>query len=302
MIFEYALEPEMVAAWGDRNNHRFFLREFGPGQGRLVSRYPKRWARKVWESFGGGSDMDRKRLEELLARLQDTMIKRRDYVWDDAETWLDNALAEHNRHPFKAVLARNNPAYHPDILCEDDLPSPAWETPHGVTVKRKTTDMTAVIETMLGRCCWVKFIDPYFVKGKRGHKKSLQAFLKVLASDRPVASLERIEIHTSGDGATADFLRNFYEDIIPKGLQITLFQWQEKPGGQRLHNRYILTDLGGVSFQHGLDTGAVGETDDINRLDLEQFELRCKQYDSATSTFDQAEEPLKITGTFREWK
>jgi hypothetical protein len=37
-----------------------------------------------------------------------------------------------------------------------------------------------------------------------------------------------------------------------------------------LNNRYILTDLGGVSFQHGLDAGRKGETDDITRLDLDQ--------------------------------
>lgn len=101
MIYEYALEPEMVAAWGDRHNHRFFLREFGLGSGRLVSKYPKAWAKKVWDSFDGASQMDRKRLEELLVRLKETMVKRKDPVWDDAqESWLENALAEHARHHF----------------------------------------------------------------------------------------------------------------------------------------------------------------------------------------------------------
>ena len=65
-------------------------------------------------------------------------------------------------------------------------------------------------------------------------------------------------------------------------LQITLYKWQERPGGQKLHNRYILTGLGGVSFHHGLDTGAEGETDASNRLDLDQYILRCKQYDPAS--------------------
>jgi hypothetical protein len=63
-----------------------------------------------------------------------------------------------------------------------------------------------------------------------------------------------------------------------------------------LHNRYILTDLGGVSFQHGLDTGADGETDDISRLDLDQYIFRCKQYDPAAPAFDSAADPLMIIG------
>lgn len=79
-------------------------------------------------------------------------------------------------------------------------------------------------------------------------------------------------------------------------MQVTLYRWRERPGGQRLHNRYILTDIGGVSFQHGLDTGQAGETDDINRLGLDQYTLRCQQYDPAVPAFDRAEAPLVITG------
>jgi hypothetical protein len=57
-----------------------------------------------------------------------------------------------------------------------------------------------------------------------------------------------------------------------------------------------LTDLGGVSFQHGLDAGRKGETDDITRLDLGQHVFHCKQYDPGAQTFDQAADPLLIIG------
>jgi hypothetical protein len=302
MIFEYAIEPEVVATWGDRFNHRFFIREFGPGQGRLVSRYPKKWARKVWESFRGGSDLERKRLEELLVRVQETMVKRKDFVWKDGETWLGNALLEHARHPFRAVLAMNNPANRPEILVEDGLavsPCQHWDTPHGVTVNRKAPDISDAVKRMLNCCRWVKFIDPYLVQGKRGHKESLLAFFKILGAERPVGPPEAIEMHASGEGATTDYLEDFYQKITPVGLEVTLYRWQERANGQKLHNRYILTDLGGVSFQHGLDTGREGETDDIARLDLAQYVLRCKQYDPAAPAFDQAKAPLKIIGTRR---
>jgi hypothetical protein len=303
MIYEYALEPEMVAAWGDRHNHRFFIREFGLGSGRLVSRYPKAWANKVWDSFDGASQMDRKRLEELLVRLKETMVKRKNPVWDDAqESWLENALAEHARHHFFRIMARNNPAASPEVIAEETLaasPCPGWDVPHGMTVNRKARDMAEAVNMMLGCCRWVKFIDPYFVKGKTGHKKSLPAFLKILAAERPVGPPETIEIHTSGDGATTDYLREFYEKIIPAGLHVTLYRWQERPGGQKLHNRYILTDLGGVSFHHGLDCGSEGETDDITLLDREQYERRCKQYIKNSSAFDKVIDPLEIVGTSR---
>ncbi len=94
-----------------------------------------------------------------------------------------------------------------------------------------------------------------------------------------------------------DHVKEFYDKIIPVGLQVILYRWQQRSGGQKLHNRYILTDLGGVSFQHGLDAGKKGETDDITRLELDQHVFHCKQYDPTAPTFDQAADPLVITGT-----
>lgn len=303
MIAEYALEPEMVATWGDRANHRFFIREFGSGQGRLVSRFPKKWAKKVWEASSGGSDMDNARLTELLVRLQETMIKRKDFVWDEGATWLDNAVQEHARHSFHAIVARNNHEGRPEILCEDGLaatPCPGWDCPHGIPIIRNAPKLAEAVRGMLACCRWIKFIDPYISPGRPNYRPSLRAFLQILASERPVGPPESIEIHTGLHNGTADFLRDSFQELIPNGLSVTLFQWQERPGGQRLHNRYILTDIGGVSFHHGLDIGAEGETDDLNRLDFDQYLLRRRQYDSAAPAFDQAMAPLIIIGTSRE--
>ena len=301
MIGEYALEPEMVATWGDRANHRYFIREFGSGQGRLVSRYPKKWAKKVWNSFTGGSDMERKRLEELLTRLQETMIKRKDSVWDEDITWLDNALQEHARQPFRAVLGRNDSASRPEILCEDDLavfPCLGWDTPHSITIKRKAPEMVAAVRQMLACCRWVKFIDPHLSPGRSDYRSSLRAFFNVLAAERLVGPVESIEIHTGLYQGTEDFLQDSFQKIIPNGLKIKVYQWLEHPGGQKLHNRYILTDLGGVSFHHGLDTGSDGETDDLTRLDIKQYCFRCEQYHSETSAFKNATDaPIEIIGT-----
>lgn len=299
MISEYALEPEMVAAWGNRLNQRFFIREFELGQGRLVSRYPKKWAKKVWDSFDSESEMDKKRLEELLIRLKETMVKRKDMVWDKDKTWLDNAWQEHDRYPFQAILAGNNPEDRLEVLCEDSLvpgPCPGWDNPHGEIVARQATAMTEAVKGMLTCCRWVRFIDPYIAHCNQRHKDSLQAFFSVLFRERAVGPPDTIEIHTSGDGASNDHVKGFYGRITPTGIQVTLYRWKERPGGQRLHNRYILTDIGGVSFLHGLDTGQAGETDDIHRLDLAQYTLRCQQYDPAALAFDRAAEPLIITG------
>ena len=38
-------------------------------------------------------------------------------------------------------------------------------------------------------------------------------------------------------------------------------------GNEDLHSRYILTNLGGIRIEHGLDEGQEGETTDVSLLD-----------------------------------
>lgn len=302
MIYEYALEPEVVATWGSRTNYRFFIRAFGLEQGRHVSRYPKKWAKKVWDAFDGKSQKDKKRLEELLVQFKKTMIKRKDYVWDESKpTWLENALSEDKRYPFYAIFARSNPNNIDQIICEEDVDAPVchkWDVPQGITTLRTPQEMAGSIEMMLSLCRWVKFIDPYLSIPNKRQRDALFEYFQVLGSQRPVGPPQEIEIHTRNNGASQEGLKDIYERIIPYGLKILIYQWQEKDFNQKLHNRYILTDLGGVSFQHGLDAGIEGETDDICRLGKEQYELRYKQYCNESNTFEKANDPLVLIGKF----
>ena len=299
MIHEYALEPEMVAQWGGYQNHRFFLREFGLGHGKIVSRYTKKWATMVWNYSDSDNQMDKKRLEELLIRLKETMVRRKNMSWDDQKSWLLNAVQENTRYPFLKIIAQHNPSALPEIIAEQDLatlPCQGWDIESGIVVKRTATAMAAGIERMLGCCRWVKFIDPFFSKNLNRYKQSLPAFLNILAGNSPVGRPENIEIHAKGGSASAEYLITFYQELIPAGIQVTLYLWQEHPGGQKLHNRYIITDLGGVAFEHGLDTGAEGETDDINLLSLNQYKSRCEQYNPMHPAFELAGSPITING------
>ena len=82
MIYEYALEPDLVATWTDRHVCRYFMQNFGFGEGRIVSRYPNSWQRRVWNAFDGADDFARVRLTELLARLSERMVQRCDTNWE----------------------------------------------------------------------------------------------------------------------------------------------------------------------------------------------------------------------------
>ena len=305
MIHEYALEPELVATWVDRRVGRYFIKKFGLGQPRIVSRYPKRWKKLVWEAFTSDNDVERGRMTELLERLSETMVKRRDGRWNPGAAWLDNAEDEHTRVPFHAILARSNPRGHAQVLVADALDdsTPCWIVPRGCTVHRTASDMAAAAASMLRSADVVVFVDPHFGPGNTRHRRPLREFLRVVVTNRPGHPPQRIEVQSAAEGdgrPTPEFFReecrHRLPSCVPRGLRVHLVRLRQQPGGERLHNRYILTDLGGVIFGVGLDEGDAGDTDDIQLLDRAQYEERWRQYASATPTFERPEPPITIEG------
>jgi hypothetical protein len=305
MIHEYALEPELVATWGNRHDFRYFVEKFGFGQPRVVSRYPKPWKRLVWEAFRSPDDLDRTRMVELLQRIGEPMVHRRDYLWNAGRTWVENAQAEHRRAPFHAILARENPHHDTSILVASALEAttPLWAVPRGVTVMRRAADMATAVAAMLRIAEVIVFVDPYFGPDSLRHRRTLEAFLQAVNEGRAVDGPGRLEVHTSMDedrtGTRAFFEAECQHRLphsIPAGVALTVVRLLERPQGTQLHNRYVLTDLGGVLFGAGLDEGDDGATDDVQLLDRAQYEERWQQYASDTPAFDCPDPPIEIRG------
>lgn len=111
----------------------------------------------------------------------------------------------------------------------------------------------------------------------------------------------RIEVHCSTDsGATSEFFRDECRRQIPRclpaGVRLSLIRLLERAGSEKLHNRYILTDLGGVTFGVGLDEGDTGDTDDIQLLEPGAYEQRWREYAVEASAFDRPEPVVTVLG------
>lgn len=61
-----------------------------------------------------------------------------------------------------------------------------------------------------------------------------------------------------------------------------------------MHNRYVLTDIGGVQFSTGLDEGEEGTNDDVIRLSAESYEKRYQDYAGPGFSFDPDGEPFLV--------
>jgi hypothetical protein len=303
MIHEYALEPELVATLSNRNDFRYFIEKFGLGQPRIVSRYPKTWKRLVWEAFQSDDDMEKLRMTELLTRFSERMVHRRNCVWEPDRPWLQNAHQEHTRVPFHAILARANAGAHPSTLTAGGLDDATalWAVPRGVTIARSAVEMASAAVDMLRIADAIIFVDPYFRPGRIENRRPLEAFLRAVVTARPLLMPTRIEVHTSLDEGRSG-TREFFEEqcarrlpqCVPGGVRLVILRLRERPGGERLHNRYILTDVGGLIFGVGLDDGAPGETDDVTVMDRAQYELRWSQHAAEPMGFDIPEPRVEI--------
>ena len=85
--------------------------------------------------------------------------------------------------------------------------------------------------------------------------------------------------------------------MLANSVKVEFRRWTEKrPNGEKLHNRYLLTNLGGVSFGIGTDAGVASQHDDLSLLSREQYVSRWNQYVNG-SGFTLVDQPHAILGS-----
>ena len=110
-----------------------------------------------------------------------------------------------------------------------------------------------------------------------------------------------LELHAADrdDAPTWDAFQRECECYLPgrihAGCTLLVRRWKNRIGGERLHNRYILTYIGGVQFGVGLDDGDPGATDDVTRLDTDVYRRRMQDYSEAEPAVD-LEGKIRILG------
>ncbi|WP_300335245.1 hypothetical protein [Accumulibacter sp.] len=297
MIHEFALDPGLLDDW---ERFRYLTEKFSVCQGRLISRYPKRWKAMVYEAASEASDIERKRIEVRLQGIDDKMLPRT-HQWDGNQGWLVNAECEHGRQPFHAIIAHTNPQDHDWILACDDLDevTPRWAIERERIVSRDAAALAAAVSPIVRAAKSVIFIDPHFDPYKARVRNTLKAFLEACFPRRVGLAMERVEFHTAFKPEVIDFVKECQRQLpqrIPTGVSLRIVRWRERVGGEGLHNRYILTERGGVRLAWGLDEGGHAQTDDLSLLEPTLYGARWGQYCSEQPAFDFVDD-LVVVGT-----
>lgn len=307
MIYEYALEPDLVVAWCKNREHCIhYPKEFGVGTPRIMAEFPKfkKWHKQLKIAAADADNTNElPRITALFTQLMDRLVRREGFEYDGNLTWLENAESENARLGFHAILAVDNPRRHAKVLPIGAVEtSPLWQVEKQVYCPRRPVDMAQLVSTTLANCSEIHFIDPHFGPEITRFRRPLEAFLDIIAkmrSSRPI--IEKIVVHTSDKADFNFFKKACNEELlerIPIGIRLILQRWKVRKGGELLHHRYILTDIGGLKFDPGLDDGQEGQTVEVILLEKKSYEKQWNDYITKPA-FDRSEDPIEIIGTKR---
>jgi hypothetical protein len=313
MICEFALDPRILNRW---ETYDRLVNDCGVEHGRLISDFPNRWKKMVWEAVLANpavTPVESQRIEFHLQHRVGSKLLPTNRRYDFANVdWLLQAEREHDGgKPFQAIVAAENPRQRESVIVASDLDrdnDPRWRVDRSVNVPRTAEKLAEKAGFLLRISQEIRFIDPHFGPETGRYRRSLKTLLRALASLN--SKITVIEIHLEARSTRDFFERECRERLpscIPRGIQVRLFRWKERQGGERLHRRMILTERGGIEIEGGLDVGKDGETTDLFLLNSQQRAQHWRDCDhkrpvdadeSWKSTFEpEREGPVIVNGT-----
>ncbi|EXI78381.1 MAG: hypothetical protein AW10_03095 [Candidatus Accumulibacter appositus] len=319
MIYEYALEPSLVVDWALAGDG-CCVSQFGLDCRRLVSDFPTDWKGLVFADFLARYDYDyghpdvantQPTLDAFLQILTDCMVLRQIHLPQRA-AWLEEAINEHFQRPFHAIFARRRPEDSPaDVITEENIRNvrdPHWRLPTIKTTRKSAADIASRLRPLLQAASKIFLIDPYFDASKKRFQDPFAEIMRQTAmqpravSSSPVISLiTGVERHFKETAkptneqeigkrrkeeanVAAEIVRQarcHLAALVPNGLAVKISVLKNPTRGDPLHNRFVLTDVGGVILPYGLDErdrDGQCATDDLTLLPQGMYWERWKQY------------------------
>lgn len=281
MIYEYAVDPSTFVS---KDKMLFILESFGRDKGRLISEVKKehwvRFVREACRKIYKNKPIARARLKEalkILVKDQKALYNRQVQV--QGNDWLSITKRAHSDWPYRGILVEN-PDEDRDYFLVRDIhlaSKPEWNVPTSITVERKAETIVDAFRPMLEIAREVILVDRNF-RTEDQHGNTVKRFLNVLqgilkfVANKPYGPwIGKITYHIGDqyydENNLQDLqakLRNFFKDSFPAGIKLEFAIWPK----YELHDRFILTDIGGVDCGIGLDefSGTSEKTVTLKRL------------------------------------
>jgi hypothetical protein len=294
VFYEYALEPSAVTTW---ESARYFLDAFGPWKGRLLAEYPKHWVRLLLSGLACG-EMEKKRITARLelAKKNRVFYRRPGTSYDGTQGWLDNARREHARHAFRAIIASSASAEdHVLDATSLDERHDRWRVDGGRLLSREPAVFAQALELLLAASSQIVIVDPFFRADQPDKTGPLTAFCNLIRG-----RVNEVQVHFGpkfGYAFCMQHAERALPSCVPVGMKVSLHCWTERTGGPRIHNRYLLTDIGGVQFGDSIEAGEPGQHDRVSILEEVTRARLWDEFVGPTPAFEPGGAPRTFSGS-----
>lgn len=249
MIGEYAVDPVVLT---DQNILKLSISLFGFSKGRLISNFPPKWDTSIFKYYKkNAKPKELTIICERLALLKKSIITTGRY-FDFNNNWYNNASREHSLDPFHALICRINPEGRGEIIRPEDLSElhELLTIDTSPCINRSATEMASAISSLLKLSTKVLFIDPHFNRLNSRHINPFLKFVELLEVRHRNLPYQTVQYHSGDDNN--GFLQDLQEKLVKRLNSRLPLSFYQHPV-DNLHNRYILTNIGGVRFGIGLD-------------------------------------------------
>lgn len=288
----YALEPDCYVEWGGVG---LLHDAFGFDKGRLVSRFPSDWLTLVKQRIQGmPHGLKMKDAEIRLQQMRRRLIPEHDRSYDRSKVWIENATHSHSQRNFACVICRQQSGMDSSCLGVDELSETdeRWRSKHDEVVDRTPTNISKAASLLIDRSREILFVDPYFMQGQKNLSRwsdSLQSFYSIISASQVPKSRVEYHVRVESDISAIDFAQKCKTELSASGFlpnpSLKILRWYEVLSKDAMHARYILTDVGGLRYDAGLDVGNPGKTTDVSLIGQALWKKRFEQYQVGKSPF-----------------
>jgi hypothetical protein len=261
---EYAVEPKALS---DFAHLKYVVEKFGYAQGRLLSQFPSDWLKQVYEATASLPDVRRKTATVLLQRLKREGLVRFGREYQPTANWLDNALREHGKRPFSALISAEESA-DPDCIPVDALTDEALAVRLSARVLATAANLCAPMAMLLNTEPELVFVDTYW----RFSRQKCRVVLERILYEAKAGKCRKLTFVTrNGDEAEspaeiARLIKLHFGSELDDGFTINVAQIDDQVSADRLHARYLVGRKAGLRYDKGFDE-APGERVEIGIMD-----------------------------------
>ncbi len=293
MLQEYSVDPD---GFNSVEQFQRIVEACGISDGRYIANLPmQRWDRIVYERLRA-IDPDRaKRAEELIFQCKKRLGFFPSRI-SKCSRWMEATLEQHQSEPFIAVVTEKEDFPNRTSLDDLSVATDPWKAKRGDKIPIDAVSIANAAAPLLRISKEIRLVDPYFDPTR--HRKTLLEIVK--HSIKVGKKLDRFECHCKvrldlkqNPTDTVDAWSHRFEEncrtqlpkLLPNGFHMTIFLWKEIPDKELMHARYVMTELGALKFDRGLDSIERDATTDVDWLTPEVHQFRWAAFDSNSTTY-----------------